>query len=193
MKRRTPAWVLLILSMFLFNMCSLRLPTDILNREYIDALMSMYEKRYSFSIKHRDRIRDCIITYSEKYNIPTDLFARVIGVESWFKYNAYSSAGARGLCQVMGCWDYLLYHIDDGKLGKHLLEKGITDYRRYYYRIGYNCAMGAYILSHLKKKFGTWELALLFYNHGYSETFMECQKQPALARRKKYVRDVLGL
>lgn len=190
MKQRTLVWVLLVL--VTLNTCTSRLKALISDSAYIDLRMTETESRYNVTIKHKQRIKSCILKYSAQYDIPAKLVTDVMAHESHFKHNAYSYAEARGLMQIMSVWNYLLYRIDGGRLGKYLLTKETIDYRRYWYRIGYNVESGCYILRHLKSKFGSWDIALTFYNEGYSKNFKKCRKDPALAKKRKYVIAVMG-
>ena len=103
-------------------------------------------------INTKEFIKERAKFYAKKYNIPADLFLKLIEVESNFNPNAVSAKGAVGLCQLMP------------ETAKKL---GIENP----YDIEQNLEGGAKYLSMLFKKYKDWKLAIAAYNAG--ETAVE--------------------
>jgi soluble lytic murein transglycosylase-like protein len=91
-------------------------------------------------------IRDYAISQAERYNIPTDIFLRMIGVESSWNQNAVSPKGASGLGQLM-----------PGTAA----ELGVDPNDPYQ-----NIEGSARYLAQQFQSFGSWPLALAAYNAG---------------------------
>lgn len=94
-----------------------------------------------------EQLQPIIKEASEKYNIPQSLIAAVIKHESNFNMNAVSSAGARGLMQLMPA------------TARGLGVQDIHDPRE-------NIMGGTKYLRQMLDCFGTVELALAAYNAG---------------------------
>lgn len=94
-----------------------------------------------------EQLQPIIKEASEKYNIPQSLIAAVIKHESNFNMNAVSSAGARGLMQLMPA------------TARGLGVQDIHDPRE-------NIMGGTKYLRQMLDRFGTVELALAAYNAG---------------------------
>lgn len=111
------------------------------------------------------------IAAAERNNIPSDLFLRLIQQESGFKPNATSSAGARGLTQLMpGTADYLGVNPDDPEEN---LEGGARYLREQY------------------ERFGNWRLALAAYNAGPGAV-MKYNGVPPYKETENYVKSIMG-
>jgi len=100
-----------------------------------------------------------------QYNIPFEIYYRLIYKESRFKHNIYSHAGAIGYAQVMP-------QTFEWVSQKHLTH--IYDINNAYH----NIECGAFLLKHLKDKIDQkypkdnehkkWKRVLASYNAGYS-------------------------
>lgn len=132
---------LILLCFLILNTCTFKQLFDI--EGYIKGIVEEYRPESSSRIAH------CIMKYSSKYNLEPLLITSLARKESQFKHNAYNSTTeARGLGQIIDkYWRYALWHIDNGRLGKHINKKGytnITQIKRYYYRIGYGTELMCY-------------------------------------------------
>lgn len=107
--------------------------------------------RYIYPIKYSDYV-EC---YSKEFNVPEPLIYAVIKCESSFDPNAESSAGAKGLMQMLPDafkWAKSRY---DGKND----ETDITDPQT-------NIKYGTYILKLHFDTFGDWQEAVAAYHAG---------------------------
>lgn len=103
-------------------------------------------------VENSKRITACILEYGKKY-APTNyitvtkfqkILTRLARRESDFKRTAYNKKSkAIGLYQHLPVWDYLVYKIDGGQLGKHIRKNKITNIRKYFKRIGYSTESGS--------------------------------------------------
>jgi soluble lytic murein transglycosylase-like protein len=130
------------------------------------------ETLFNYSIKYKyittntaNRYVDVILQESTRYNLDPLLVAKMIKVESHFKWWAKSEVGALGPMQVMPIhWGHLLYSIDDKSLQKKLKKKYDT---KYFQRIGYGVHSGCRILRHyLDKNDNDLILSLIDYGYG---------------------------
>ena len=100
--------------------------------------------------------RDEVEKYCEEYAVPTPLVYAVIKVESGFKSDAVSHAGAIGLMQILpSTADWLakrFFNEDPSTVSLYDPETNI----RY----------GVYYLQYLFSRFGSWEKAIIAYNWG---------------------------
>jgi len=113
---------------------------------------------------------DCYFVWSKKYPDLNPYFMLNIGyAESRYCNWAISSAGARGTWQIKpDMWDFLLWYIDSGKLeGRHNLNVLTFEQRSKLFNVVYyNFEMACSIIHLMKKKWGSYELALLAYRYG---------------------------
>ena len=141
----------------------------------------------NYSTPYRRRVLNCILRYGWKYQLPLDLWAKQIEVESDFNRFAYSSARCRGLSQISDRhWRHMLYRIDNGRLGRHIKRRGITNPTKYYYRIGYSLDMGGAIMRTLWDRYGCYKLALLRYAY----TTKAFNRHRTNADAAQYIKDV---
>jgi soluble lytic murein transglycosylase len=110
--------------------------------------------------------RDIVEDLSGRYGIEPLLVVSVIREESRFDPEAKSSAGARGLMQVMPQTAYQL----DNKL-----KLGISNTYQIY-DVKNNLHLGVYYLSNLIKEFGSYTYALAAYNAGEEKVRRWIQK-----------------
>lgn len=94
-----------------------------------------------------------VIDYSEEYNVSVGLILSVITVESAFKIDATSSAGARGLMQLLPDTASEV-SMEIGKRSFNLL------------RIKDNIQLGTYYLWKMNNLFGDLDLTISSYNCG---------------------------
>lgn len=106
----------------------------------------VYPKKYS----------DYVDTYAEQYNIPPHVVYAVIKTESDFDSAAVSKKGAVGLMQFMPS---TFSWITDEMLFEHLADGMRYDPET-------SVRYGAWLLSHLYKRYGNWQVALAAYNAG---------------------------
>lgn len=116
-------------------------------------------------------IRDYAISQAERYNIPTDIFLRMIGVESSWNPNAVSPKGASGLGQLM-----------PGTAA----ELGVDPNDPYQ-----NIEGSARYLAQQFQSFGSWPLALAAYNAGPGAV-RKYGGIPPFAETQAYVPKILG-
>lgn len=105
-----------------------------------------------YPIKYQETVE----RYAEEYSIDRYLVYAVIKVESNFDTDAVSSAGAKGLMQLMD------------KTAEECNEKGDFGYDipAALYVPEYNICIGCYYLSYLLEKYEDLELAVTAYNGG---------------------------
>ncbi len=119
----------------------------------VDLVWGAIEKK-----THPDDFKIYITQYSVEYNVPEPVIYAVIKVESDFDARAKSSAGARGLMQMMPKtfeWltgeEHLCEYLDTSEL----------------YEPEVSIRYGTYYLNYLYKKFNyNWDTALAAYNGG---------------------------
>ena len=93
---------------------------------------------------------------AEEFGVPLALVLAVIRTESNFRADAVSTAGARGLMQLL---PQTFVFLRDEQLCETLSDSEIDTPRT-------NVRYGTYYLSYLKARFGTWPEALAAYNAG---------------------------
>ena len=121
----------------------------------------------------RNQIKRMVFEEAIAYNFPPALALAVARVESDFNAEALSSAGARGVMQIMP------------RTGRS--EYGVADYELWNARL--NVRLGIDYLSRLYRQYGgRWDLALSHYNGG---TLLG-QGRSAIPHRytRRYVRSV---
>jgi soluble lytic murein transglycosylase-like protein len=111
------------------------------------------------------KISNAIFKESTKYRLDPILVLALIDVESKFQHQAVSSAGARGLMQILpGTGKALVREIglaansDPNSFKPEFLDDPIL-----------NIKLGIYYLQHLKKTFQSLNKALIAYNLGPTE------------------------
>ena len=129
------AWILLFASIFTFGL----------------ATYKLYE-----SFSHPLKFSEEIVRYSKEYEIPAELIASVINVESSFNPNAKSNKNAIGLMQVkLTTANYL----NDLSKQKHITEDEL------FYPTA-NIKYGTQYLKYLLNKFKDINTTLAAYNAG---------------------------
>jgi soluble lytic murein transglycosylase-like protein len=108
---------------------------------------------------------------ANKYDIPEDLFLRLVQQESGWNPNAVSPKGATGLAQLMPAT-------------ARALGVDINDPEQ-------NLEGGARYLRSMYDKFGSWRLALAAYNAGPGAV-EQYGGIPPYAETKNYVKAILG-
>ncbi len=117
----------------------------------VDLIWTGFEK-----LAYPKKYSDYVEVYAEQYDIPPHMLYAVIKTESGFDSAAVSKKGAVGLMQFMPdtfSWitdEMLFEHMEDGM--RYDPETSV----RY----------GAWLLSHLYKRYGDWSVALAAYNAG---------------------------
>ena len=112
-----------------------------------DIIMTGFEKR-EYPLEYESEIN----TAHEKYGVPKHVILAVIKTESDFDENAESSAGARGLMQLMP-------DTFTDMTGIEYVDGYITDPK-------YNIDAGVHYLSYLYSRYGDWETVYAAYNAG---------------------------
>lgn len=116
-----------------------------------DLIITGFEK-----LAYPKKYSEYVEMYAERYDVPTHVLYAVIKTESDFDSAAVSKRGAVGLMQFMSdtfAWltdEMLFEHMEDGM--RYDPETSI----RY----------GAYLLSHLYKRYGDWSVVFAAYNAG---------------------------
>ncbi len=103
-----------------------------------------------------EEYHDMVMKYSKEYSVPAELVFAIIKVESNFKSDAKSSAGAIGLMQMLP--DTYKWLAED-KLGEAAFTAMLYD-------PDVNIKYGTYYLQYLYAKFGSWEKVIIAYNWG---------------------------
>ncbi len=98
----------------------------------------------------REDIQRMVAEEAAQSGVPVSLALAVAKVESNFKPRALSSAGARGVMQIMPKTGKDLYDVEADELWDPRL----------------NIRLGVDFLRSLKKRYGRWDLALSHYNGG---------------------------
>ncbi len=133
--------------------------------ELIEASLPAYDGRY------RGLYLETAKAAARRYNVPEDLFLRLIQQESGWNPMAKSPKGATGLAQLMpGTADLLGVDIDDPED---------------------NLEGGARYLRMMYDKFGSWRLALAAYNAG-PEAVETNGGIPPYAETENYVQVIFG-
>ncbi len=102
------------------------------------------------------RYEEYVVKYSDEYEVPKDLIYAVIYSESHFNEEAYSSAGAMGLMQIMpDTFTWLTGHIGENYGSEDIYNPEI------------NIRLGVYYLSYLYRRFESWDTAIAGYNAGH--------------------------
>ncbi len=101
------------------------------------------------------RKTDVIIETALKYGLDPLFIDRVCSVESSYRHwKVNKSSGCIGMMMISPPhWNLLLWKIDNGKLGKHLIKNNITNINRYWKRIAYNVEGGCYVISNYLKRY----------------------------------------
>lgn len=107
---------------------------------------------------HPDDHLEYVRKYAYEYNVPESVVFAVIKVESNFDTRAESSAGARGLMQMLpSTFEWLT---GDEHLGENLHKSELFDAE-------VSIKYGTYYLNYLYQKFDrNWDTALAAYNGG---------------------------
>ena len=102
--------------------------------------------------------KDCVETYADKYDVPSELVYAVIQTESNFEAKVISDAGAHGLMQLM---PETFQWISKNLMNEPEPTGDIIDPET-------NIKYGTYYLHYLKERFGNWETAVAAYNAGHN-------------------------
>lgn len=154
------------------------------------------------NISHR--IASVVTNVCQKYDLDVNVFIYHMKQESRFRYWVTNSLNAHGLMQLLPRFHSAkLYYVDDGELGKYLMEKSRSgekiDHRRYLLRIQYNAEVAAMLYRTWLDKYGTYEIMLAAYicgpNHYLTKQLV---KNPELLKEKDYrlykdIRKILGI
>lgn len=125
-----------------------------MEKQYIDKgteIIQSVNKKIDDSLAYS--ISSIIYQETEKYDIDFHFTLGVISAESRFNVFAKSYCGAIGLMQLMP------------RTAQYIAKKYDIDYLDLY-DIESNIEIGVAYLSHLKRKYGTYELAAAGYNGG---------------------------
>lgn len=114
---------------------------------------------------------------AEEFGVPLALVLAVIRTESNFRADAVSTAGARGLMQLL---PQTFAFLRDEQLCEPLSDGEIDTPRT-------NVRYGTYYLSYLKARFGSWPEALAAYNAGEGRVALWLN-DPSLAKDGKLQR-----
>ncbi len=105
---------------------------------------------YKYPIAYTELIANA----SSEYGVPEPLIYAVILTESSFEPNAHSSAGAKGLMQLMDITNEDVCKRSGKPLDADIFEPSV------------NIDRGAYYLAYLYRQFGTWRESVAAYNAG---------------------------
>lgn len=117
----------------------------------VDLVWTGFEK-----LAYPKKYSDYVELYAEQYDIPPHVLYAVIRTESSFDSAAVSKKGAVGLMQFMPeTFDWLT---------NEMLFEHLADGMRYDPET--SVRYGAYLLSHLYKRYGDWSVVFAAYNAG---------------------------
>lgn len=137
-KRRTLRFIIIPVAAILFGI--------LYSLAYNAYLRSLYPREYS----------DTVAACAEKYDIPEQVIYAVIKIESDFKPDAVSRAGAVGLMQLMpSTFRWLTDDITGECLPDHMISDPDVNIRH-----------GSRYLAMLYSQYGNWQTALAAYNAG---------------------------
>lgn len=118
---------------------------------------------------HPQEYRELVTRYAAEYGVPEHIIYAVIKIESNFRSDAKSTAGALGLMQMTpDTFDWLMTILREN------YEVGML------YDPETNIKYGTYFLSYLYREFGLWETAWAAYNAGFARV-KEWQKNEEYA------------
>ena len=118
----------------------------------LDGLFKQIEKKL-----YPTEYREIVEKYAAEYNVPAYIIFAVIDVESNFKSDATSSAGAQGLMQMLPSTFEWLTSSDH--LGENLSPDDLYDPE-------VSIRYGVYYLRYLFEKFYSWDNVFAAYNGG---------------------------
>ena len=109
---------------------------------FMERIIKPFQKNYPSVNKYHQRIKYCTKKYSRKYKLPAKLIFNIIKVESGFRYyviscrrSRYAWKKAYGLMQIKPYFHgHLLYIVDNGNLGKKLLNQKKPNHKKYFLR-----------------------------------------------------------
>ena len=117
---------------------------------FVNLLLSAVDR-----IAYPKKYMDVVIRYSNEFSVPSELILATIKVESNFKTDALSSAGAVGLMQMLpSTCEWLAKSLGDDYDPSMLYDPET------------NIRYGTYYLQYLYSRFGSWEKASIAYNWG---------------------------
>ena len=117
-----------------------------------DGIMTVVEKN-----TYKQGYSEYVTTYAAKFGVPEYIVYAVIKIESNFKPDALSRAGAAGLMQ-------LTEETFNDVTGQYMLNENLPYSQVYDPET--NIRYGTYYLSYLYKQFGNWDVAFAAYNGG---------------------------
>ncbi len=119
----------------------------------VNFVWTLFEK-----LSYPQKYSEYVEKYATEYNVPEEIIYATIKVESSFKFDAESGAGAQGLMQLMPTtFEWLT---GDEHLGEFLPPEAVFDPE-------VNIRYGTYYLKYLHSKFDqNWETAFAAYNGG---------------------------
>ncbi len=144
-----------------------------------------YARTYRIPKKQCERYADIIVQWSFAYNLDPLLVSRIVAVESSFRWWVHSRIDGKrfgfGPMQVSKYWYHILYRVDNGKLGKKLLEGNGKNLWKYLCRIGYGIEAGCIVLRwYIDYCNGNIPLSLIAYNHGHNSKVFSKAKEKGM-------------
>lgn len=149
--------------------------------EFLLVVAAVFCAAYGFLCWYKSSViplkyGDSIARYSAEYNVPPSVVYAVIKCESGFNPDAVSSAGAKGLMQLMPeTFSWLCLNSGSEYTPEMILDPDA------------NINMGVYYLSWLKSRFGSWELVWAAYNAGHNRV-KKWTEDPTLFANGKLVK-----
>lgn len=115
----------------------------------------LQEKHGPIGVRDLNRIANAVIDYSYEYNLSIAQVLAQMQTESNFNPYAVSSAGAKGLLQIMPhTLKYIQYEMEDGPRNLNA------------FNIYHNIKAGCFYITQQIEDFGSYEYALMAYNWG---------------------------
>ena len=128
--------------------------------------LTLYPLRYETEIR----------AAGTEFDVPLSVICGVIHTESGFDPEAVSSAGARGLMQLMpATLEWIAWRLNEPADQTRVFDPA------------FNIRYGTYLLSFLYERFGDWETVYAGYNAGHTRV-EEWLKDPSLSQNGKLIR-----
>ena len=164
-------------------------------KTYITKNLHHSLQRHPNKTKIINRYVKVINQYADKYCLPVMIVAKVIKVESGFRWWVKSEKGASGPMQIMTkVWSGTIHHALNKRQRIEAInsKKPLLVYEKYVKQIGIGVDVGCKILKHYFDEYQDMSLALMAYNNGpYSKRFKSALRNMSIAHKNKYVRSIL--
>lgn len=160
---------------------------------YDRAIRFIGENTRHLDIQTRNRIKECIVKFSWKYQRNPLTIAKQQKIESDFQYWKVNKSTAAGIAQIKPIPNKrYLYKCDSGALGVYLRnrrKKRKINYTKYFCRIGYGTEVQCIMMKEFEDQYGSEDLAIIFYGHK-RKTALFYLNNPSNLIYNKYLQDI---